>query len=107
MSRESIELTLTILNKNYQMTCDPHERLLLEEAAEIFNQHLEDLRQKNPKLLLEQLFMLGGLQMAFNLLQEQQTFSREVSTVNQISERLLTTLEAAAAEDQKNMELES
>ena len=37
--------------------------------------------------------------MTFDLLQERQTIAREVSMVNQVSERLLSTLSQAIAEE--------
>ncbi len=94
-----MKVTLQILENSYPLMCEPHERNLLIEAAESLNQHLLELRNQNPKLPLERLVIMGGLQMAFDLLQERQTFAREVTTVNQVSERLISALDMALAEE--------
>lgn len=95
MSREKIKVTLSILDNNYPLMCEAHERNLLIEAAELLNGHLQDLRSANPKLPHDRLIVMGGLQMAFDLLQERQTISREVKTVNQTALRLLESLKEA------------
>ena len=43
--------------------------------------------------------VLCALQMTFDLLLERQTIAREVSMVNQVSERLINTLNQAIAEE--------
>lgn len=96
---EKIKVTLNILDNNYPLMCEAHDRNLLIEAAELLNSHLQDLRRDNPKLAHERLMVMGGLQMAFDLLQEQQTMAREVSAVNQTSRRLLSELSQALEQE--------
>ena len=98
MSKDKMKVTLQILENDYPLMCEPHERNLLIEAAELLNANLRELRVQHPKLPLERLLMMSGLQMTFELLQERQTFAREVTTVNQVSERLLGALDMALAE---------
>lgn len=98
MSKNKIKVTLQILENNYPLMCEPHERNLLIEAAERLNASLRELRGENPKLPLERLLIMNGLQTAFDLLQERQTFAREVTMVNQISERLLSAFDMALGE---------
>ncbi|WP_072282050.1 cell division protein ZapA [Rappaport israeli] len=98
MSKEKIKVTLQILENSYPLMCEVHERNVLLEAAEAFNQKLTEIRRDNPKLTLERLVIFGGLQMAFELYQDRQTFANEVSTVNQVSERLLSALDMAINE---------
>ena len=57
------------------------------------------MRRDNPKVPIDRLIVLSALQMTFDLLQERQTIAREVSMVNQVSERLLSTLSQAIAEE--------
>lgn len=92
MSKEKIKVTLSILDNHYPLMCEAHERNLLIEAAELLNGHLQALRITNPKLPHERLLVMGGLQMAFDLLQERQTISREVSTVNQTIKHMIEAL---------------
>ena len=94
-----MKVTLQILENTYPLMCEPHERDLLLEAAEQLNLSLADMRRDNPKVPLERLVILGALQMTFDLLLERQTIAREVSMVNQVSEKLISALTQAIAEE--------
>ncbi|MDO4642615.1 MAG: cell division protein ZapA [Cardiobacteriaceae bacterium] len=99
MSKQKMKVTLQILENTYPLMCEPHERNLLIEAAEQLNATLLDMRRDNPKVPLERLVILGALQMAYDLLQERQTIAREVTMVNQVSERLIKELDQAIDEE--------
>ncbi|SUO93303.1 cell division protein ZapA [Suttonella ornithocola] len=99
MSKQKMKITLQILENSYPLMCEPHERNLLIEAADKLNTHLQELRRENPRLPLERLLIMGGLQMTFDLLQEQQIFAKEVALVNEISGRLVSSLDMALSEE--------
>ena len=99
MSKEPMKVSVQILENTYSLVCEPHERNLLIEAADQLNHTLTDMRRDNPKVPLERLVILGALQMTFDLLLERQTIAREVSMVNQVSERLSSMLSQAIAEE--------
>lgn len=103
MNKQKIRVELQILGNTYSLMCDPHARSLFIEAAEQLNRQLGDLRHEHPKLSLERLLIMGGLQMTFDLLQERQTLAKEVATVNQVSERLLSALDQALEEVGENV----
>lgn len=103
MSKQKIRVDLQILGNTYSLMCDPHTRNLFMEAADHLNHQLAEMRSANPKLTLERLLMMGALQMTFELLQERQTLAKEVSTVNQVSERLLSALDQALEEAGENI----
>ena len=102
-NKQKIRVELQILGNSYSLMCDPHARNLFLDAAEQFNKQLSELRAANSKLSLEQLLIMGGLQMAFDLLQERQTLAKEVMTVNQVSERLSGALNTALEEAGENV----
>lgn len=102
-NKQKIRVELQILGNSYSLMCDPHARNLFLDAAEQFNHQLMELRASNPKLSLERLLIMGGLQMSFDLLQERQTLAKEVTTVNQVSERLLSALDMALEEAGENV----
>ena len=103
MSKQKIRVELQILGNTYSLMCDPHARSLFIDAAEQMNRQLTELRRDNPKLSLERLLIMGGLQMTFDLLQERQTLAKEVATVNQVSERLLSALDQALEDAGENI----
>lgn len=96
-----MNISVQILEHNHILHCAPHERELLMNAAELLDFTLRDFRNQNPKLALDKLMILGGVHLAFTLLQEQQTFSREVALVNQISGRLTSALDQTISNDFK------
>ena len=101
--KQKIRVDLQILGNTYSLMCDPHARGLFIDAAEHLNHQLNEMRREHPKLSLERLLMMGALQMTFELLQERQTLAKEVSTVNQVSERLLSALDQALEEAGENI----
>lgn len=90
---DKVKITLQILENSYPLMCEPHESNLLIEAAEMLNRHLQNLRKENPKLPFERLIIMGGLQMSYDLLQERQTVFREAAIVNQISKKLIDSMQ--------------
>lgn len=98
-NNQQMNISVQILEHTHILTCDPHERELLMNAAELFDKTLRDVRNTFPKLALDKLMILGGVHMAFKLLQEQQTFAREVALVNQISGRLTSALDQTISSD--------
>ncbi len=99
MSKQKIKVSLQVLENNYQLMCEPHERNLLIEAAEYLNGQLQEMRHNNPRTPLERLAIMGALQMAFDLQQEREILSKEVRMVNSVSERLSSALSSALSED--------
>lgn len=80
-------------NREYSLGCEPHERELLINASEFLDDSIRKLRDDNPQMATEKVYVLAGLDMAFRLLQERKIFAGEVSMVNRISEVLLSQLD--------------
>ena len=89
-----MKVSVQILENTYSLGCEPHERNMLIEAADQLNAALADMRRENPKVPTDRLIVLCALKMTYDLLLE-----REVSMVNQVSERLISALSQAIAEE--------
>lgn len=98
MSKEKIKVSVQLLEKNYHLMCAVHERNALLEAAELFNKTLSSLRDNNLQASFEDLILLTGLQMGFEMILERNVLQDEISSVNQISGRLITALEEGLSE---------
>lgn len=98
MSKEKIKVSVQILENNYALMCEPHEQTMLVEAAERLNATLHELRMSNPKLPLERLLIIGALQIAFELTQEQYTQAKDIAAVNKMSASLLSALDQELAD---------
>ena len=94
-----MKVSVQILENTYSLGGEPHERNMLIEAADQLNAALSDMRRENPKVPTDRLIVLCALKMTYDLLLERQTIAREVSMVNQVSERLISALSQAIAEE--------
>ena len=90
-----MKVSVQILENTYSLGCEPHERNMLIEAADQLNAALSDMR----RVPTDRLIVLCALKMTYDLLLERQTIAREVSMVNQVSERLISALSQAIAEE--------
>lgn len=102
MAKQQIQVNVQILSSEQSLMCDVHERDLLLEACDMFNECLRELRAQSPSLSFERVVMMGGLQMAFNLLQERRTLASEVNLVNQLSAKMSALLEPVISELDNN-----
>lgn len=102
MSKQKMKVTLEILENSYTLMCEAHERNMLIDAADAWSNQLSEMRQSKPNMPLERMAIFAGLHVMFDLLQERQTFSKEVELVNEISERLLSSVDMALVEAHNN-----
>lgn len=98
MSKQKIKVNLQVLESEYQLMCEAHERNALIEAADNLNMQLAEMRRNNPRVPIDRLVMMGAIQMAFDLQQERETLTKEVRIVNESAKRLADALDAALAE---------
>lgn len=98
MSKQKIKVNLQVLESDYQLMCEPHERNALIEAADNLNMQLIEMRRNNPRVPLERLVMMGAIQMAFDLQQERETLSKEIRLVNDSAKRVAQALDEALLE---------
>lgn len=95
MSKQKIKVNLQVLEGEYQLKCEPHERNVLIEAADNLNMLLTEMRHNNPRVPLERLVMMGAIQMAFDLQQERETLSKEIRLMNDSTKRITQALDEA------------
>lgn len=71
MASESQTVTITLLDKQYQISCDPQERDELLESARMLNQNMLKIRQTGGVIGLERIAIIAGLNVAHELVKSQ------------------------------------
>ncbi|PCI71156.1 MAG: cell division protein ZapA [Piscirickettsiaceae bacterium] len=63
-------VTVTILDKDYQVSCPADERSKLESSARYLDQKMNDIRQSGRIVGLDRIAVMAGLNIAHDLLNE-------------------------------------
>jgi cell division protein ZapA len=68
MSQESKPVTVTILDKEYLVACDEHEREQLHTAVRLLNQKMQEVRNSGKVIGTERIAVMAALNMAHELI---------------------------------------
>ncbi len=71
MSSDSQTVTITLLDKQYQVACKPDEREDLLESARLLNHNMMTIRQSGAVIGLERVAIMAGLNIAHELVKSQ------------------------------------
>jgi len=66
----SVPVTVTILDKDYQVNCPEDERPQLEHSARYLDQKMNDIRQSGRIVGLDRIAVMAGLNITHDLLNE-------------------------------------
>lgn len=75
-------LTVRIMDRDYQLLCDVEEKALLLRSAEVLNQNLKTFRRDNPAIDIERLLVMGALRTTCELVSEIDTLSDQAKIAN-------------------------
>ncbi len=94
-TREAV--TVNILDREYKLACEPDERRQLLDAADYLDKNMRELRSQGNMLSTERVAVLAGLNIANELLKNQESgtsFSTEVGDrIRLMREKLDQSLE--------------
>jgi cell division protein ZapA len=71
MTQSNPTVTITLLDKQYQVACDPAERDELMESARLLNQNMLKIRQSGAVIGLERIAVMSALNLAHELVKQQ------------------------------------
>jgi cell division protein ZapA len=66
----SVPVTVTILDKDYQVNCPEEEQPQLEHSARYLDQKMNDIRQSGRIIGLDRIAVMAGLNITHDLLNE-------------------------------------
>ena len=69
----AISLKIQILDKEYQVNCQPEEREALEYSAQLLNEKMDEIRQGSHIIGLERIAVMAALNLAHDLIRSQAT----------------------------------
>ncbi len=78
----SISLKIRILDKEYQVNCQPEEREALEYSAQLLNEKMEEIRRGSHIIGLERIAVMAALNLAHDLIRSEETAKVDNSASN-------------------------
>ncbi len=85
MSEQYAQVSIRILDKEYQVACPPSERTDLLDSAEVLNEKMREIRDSGRIVGLDRIAVMAALNMANDLLHAQ---ARDRLLEGDISDRL-------------------
>lgn len=92
----NLSLKIRILDKEYQVNCEPQERQALEHSASLLNDKMEEIRRSSHIIGLERIAVMAALNLAHDLIRSNQTAQQNFaanSTLQSMSTKLDSVLE--------------
>ena len=78
----SISLKIRILDKEYQVNCQPEEREALEYSVQLLNEKMEEIRRGSHIIGLERIAVMAALNLAHDLIRSEETAKVDNSASN-------------------------
>ena len=85
MTQQLAQVSVRILDKEYQVACRPEERTDLLDSAEILNSKMREIRDTGRVVGLDRIAVMAALNMANDLMHAQ---ARDVELEGDVSNRL-------------------
>ena len=78
----AISLKKQILDKEYQVNCQPEEREALEDSAQLLNEKMDEIRQGSHIIGLERIAVMAALNLAHDLIRSQTSSQQDAQASN-------------------------
>ena len=93
----SVSLQIRILDKEYQVNCQPDEREALERSAQLLNEKMEEIRGGSHIIGLERIAVMAALNLANDLIRAEQS-SQQQSLASDLLQSMDSKLNSALAD---------
>ncbi|MDE0841836.1 MAG: cell division protein ZapA [Porticoccaceae bacterium] len=90
---DNISLKVRILDKDYQVNCQPAEREVLENSAQILNDKMEDIRRSSNIIGVERIAVMAALNLTHDLLRAEDTAKQDAGA-SQVLEAIDSKLDS-------------
>lgn len=94
MQTTATTVTITLLEKQYQINCSQEEREELQESARLLNQNLLDIRNSGSVIGLERIAIMAALNLSHELVRNQKN-SQASAAIGSGIERLQDKINSA------------
>ena len=92
-----LSLKIRILDKEYQVNCQPHEREALQNSASLLNEKMDEIRRGSHINGLERIAVMAALNLAHDLIRSNQS-AQENSAANATLRSMSTKLDSVLAD---------
>ena len=82
MSEQPTAVQIKILDKEYQVNCQPEEREALEYSAQLLNEKMDEIRQGSHIIGLERIAVMAALNLAHDLIRSQTSSQQDAQASN-------------------------
>lgn len=93
----NLSLKIRILDKEYQVNCQPQERQALELSAKLLNDKMEEIRRGSHIIGLERIAVMAALNLAHDLIRSNKA-AEENSTANRTLQSMSGKLDSVLAD---------
>lgn len=93
----NLSLKIRILDKEYQVNCEPQERQALEHSAKLLNEKMEEIRRGSHIIGLERIAVMAALNLAHDLIRSNQA-AEENSAANSTLQSMSNKLDSVLAD---------
>ena len=93
----NLSLKIRILDKEYQVNCEPNERQALEYSAKLLNEKMEEIRRGSHIIGLERIAVMAALNLAHDLIRSNQAAEKN-SAANSALQSMKSKLDSALAD---------
>lgn len=105
MSKGTKPISVTIMDKEYLVSCGEEERDLLHRATELLNVKMKDVKRSGKVIGTERIAVIAALNFAHELLQYKQENASYTSQVDNLIRRLQNKIDDALVKG-KQMEFQ-
>ncbi|PCI18568.1 MAG: cell division protein ZapA [Piscirickettsiaceae bacterium] len=91
----SDSVTVTILDKEYRVSCTEQDRPMLENSARYLDQKMDDIRQSGRIVGLDRIAVMAGLNITHDLLSEDNNKNRATLDISEKINALQNKLDFA------------
>lgn len=95
MSSEVDTVSITILGREYQISCPPAEEEALRKSAKLLDKQMESVKSRGSTLAYEKVAVMAALNICHDLLQQNQQTEKSESSAQQNIEKLQEKIELA------------
>lgn len=95
MSQKTANASIELLGKFYSIRCPDAELTALQEAAQYLNKKMQEIDEKGVAINLERIAIMAGLNIAYELLQQDQYKNTIMNKINQKINNLQDKLDIA------------
>ena len=93
----NVSLTIHILDKEYQVNCQPEEREALEHSAQLLNEKMEEIRRGSHIIGLERIAVMAALNLAHDLIRTEQS-AQQNSVATDVLQSMTAKLDSALSD---------